>query len=126
MNVPQDMKAPRPAPFSLRLTPEEREQLERNSGSMPLASYIKSVVLSDHAPKYSARRKPPVMDQQLLAEILARLGQTRTANNLNQIAKGINQGTLIIDDDLSADLDQACVEVAWIRTKLIEALGLKL
>lgn len=125
MSIPQDIKAPRPAPFSLRLTEDERERLESQAGSMPLASYIKSVVFADDAPKYRKRRKPPAEDQQLLAEILARLGQMRTANNLNQIAKGINQGTLYVDDQLQADLDQACVEVAWIRTKLIEALGLK-
>lgn len=34
------------APFSLRLTPEERSQLESQAGAMPLASYIKSVVFA--------------------------------------------------------------------------------
>lgn len=124
MSSPQNTK-PRPAPFSLRLTKQERQQIELKSGAMPLASYIKSVVLSDDAPKYRKRRKPPVVDQQLLAGILARLGASRTANNLNQIAKGLNQGTLHIDEALEADLTSACAEVAWMRTKLIEALGLK-
>lgn len=50
----------RSAPFSLRLTPEERAQLEVKAGSMPLASYIKSVVLSYDAPQYRKTRKPPV------------------------------------------------------------------
>lgn len=64
----------RPAPFSIRFTENEREQLEAQAGSMPLASYIKSVVLADDAPKYRKRSKPPVAEQQLLAEVLARLG----------------------------------------------------
>lgn len=118
-------KAPRPAPFSLRLTPDEREQLEAKAGAMPLASYIKSVVLSDEAPKYRRRRKPPVAEQQLLAQVLARLGQTRTANNLNQIAKHLNQGTLAIDEELEADLNAAIAEVAWMRVTLMQALGMK-
>lgn len=105
-------KAPRPAPFSLRLTPDERQQLEAKAGAMPLASYIKSVVLSDEAPKYRRRRTPPVAEQQLLAQVLARLGQTRTANNLNQIAKHLNQGTLAIDEELEVDLNAAIAEVA--------------
>ncbi|MGH1466133.1 MAG: plasmid mobilization relaxosome protein MobC [Cognatishimia sp.] len=113
------------APFSVRLTPEERAQLENQAGSMPLASYIKSVVFAAEAPKYRKRRKPPVVEQQLLAEVLARLGQTRHANNLNQIAKHLNQGTLIVDPELEQDLKAAVVEVAYIRAMLIEALGVK-
>lgn len=115
----------RPAPFSLRLTPEERTQLEAKAGAMPLASYIKSVVLSDNAPQYRKSRKPPVEEQKLLAEVLARLGQTRQANNLNQIAKNLNQGTLIVGPELDEDLKRAVAEVAWMRMTLMQALGKK-
>ncbi|WP_260080625.1 MobC family plasmid mobilization relaxosome protein [Phaeobacter inhibens] len=125
MTLHTSQKPPRLAPFSLRLTPEERQQLETQAGGMPLASYIKSVVLADEAPKYRSRRKPPVAEQQLLAEVLARLAQTRHANNLNQIAKHLNQGTLVIDEELEADLKAAVAEVAWMRTKLMEALGVQ-
>lgn len=52
----------RPAPFSLRLTPKERSQLEAQAGGMPLASFIKSVVFADEAPKYRSRRQPPVAE----------------------------------------------------------------
>ena len=111
------------APFSLRLTPEERYQLESQAGAMPLSSYIKSVIFAAEAPKHRKRRKPPVAEQQLLAEVLARLGQTRQASNLNQIAKHLNQGTLILDPELEEDLKRAVAEVAWIRATLMEALG---
>ncbi|UWQ30981.1 MobC family plasmid mobilization relaxosome protein [Leisingera sp. M523] len=83
---------------------------------MPLASYIKSVVLADEAPKYRSRRKPAVAEQQLLAEVLARLGQTRHANNLNQIAKHLNLGTLVIDPELEDDLKRAVAAVEWALT----------
>ena len=125
MSQPQISTSKRKAPFSLRLTDDERQQLERQAGFMPLASYIKSVVLTDEAPKYRKKAKPPVAQQQLLAEVLARLGQTRTANNLNQIAKAINQGTLYVDDELEADLKAAIAEVAWMRATLMQALGIK-
>ncbi len=118
-------KAVRPAPFSLRLTPDERAQIEARAGSMPLGSYIKSVVLADQAPTYRKRSKPPVAEQQLLAELLARLGQTRHANNLNQIAKHLNQGTLVLDEALEADIQAALVEIAWMRVTLMQALGLR-
>lgn len=115
----------RPAPFSIRLSKEERNALEAKAGSMPLASYIKSVVLDEDAPSYRKRKKPPLAEQQLLAEVLARLGQTRTASNLNQIAKHLNQGTLIFDEELEADLKQAIAEIAWMRVTIMQALGLK-
>lgn len=125
MIQPEPQPAKRKPPFSMRLTDGERERLERQAGSMPLASYIKSVVFADEAPKYRRQKKPPVAEQQLLAEMLARLGQSRTANNLNQIAKHLNQGALVLDDELEADLKRVIAEVAWMRVTLMQALGIK-
>lgn len=119
----QPIPGKRTPPFSIRLTDDERERLQSQAGSMPLASYIKSVVFADAAPRYRKRRKGPTAEQKLLAEILARLGQTRTANNLNQIAKHLNQGTLVVDEELEADLKRAVAEVAWMRVQLMNALG---
>ena len=113
----------RPAPFSLRLTEEERAAIESKAGRMPLGAYIKAAVLDENAPRYRKRRAMPEADQRLLAEIRARLGASRTANNLNQIAKHLNQGTLAVDEDLAADLKRACAEVAWMRATLLRALG---
>ena len=67
----------------------------------------------------------PEADQRLLAEILARLGASRTANNLNQIAKAANRGDLLIDEHLESDLRQAITEVVWMRLQLMQALGLQ-
>ena len=121
MSVVQS-KTQRPAPLSLRLTDVERQQLTTQAGSMPLGAYIKSVVFADEAAKYRKTPKPPVAEQQLLAEVLARLGESRTASNLNQIAKHLNQGTLVVDDELEADLKKAFAEVAWLRTTILQAL----
>ena len=115
----------RTPPFSMRLSDEERAELEVKAGSIPLSSYVKSVVFADDAPRYRKQRRLPVADQRLLAEILARIGASRTASNLNQIAKHLNQGTLIVDEELEADLKRAVAEVAWMRVKLMEALGIQ-
>lgn len=123
MTPPQNnVKSKRPAPLSLRLSDDERQQLASQAGSMALGSYIKSVVFEDQALRYRKTRKPPVAEQQLLAEILARLGESRKANNLNQIAKHLNLGTLVVDEELEADLKQAIVDVAWMRTTLMQVL----
>lgn len=125
MTKAADHSGERPAPFSLRLTEEERREIEAKAGGMALGAYIKSVVLSDAGAMYRRKTKPPVAEQQLLAEVLARLGQTRTASNLNQIAKHLNQGTLVLDEELAADLHRAVAEVAWMRVTLMRALGIK-
>lgn len=108
----------RHAPLSLRLSDDERERLAKQAGGLALGAYIKSVVFDDEAPKYRKRKTTPSAEKQLSAEVLARLSETRTANNLNQIAKHLNQGTLVVDDELEAGLKQAVAEVAWMRTTL--------
>jgi len=118
-------KSPRVAPFSLRLTDEERQRLDAQAGSMPKGAYIKSVIFADDAPKYRKRRQAPSAEQQLLAEVLARLGQTKHANNLNQIAKHLNQGTLVLNEDLAADINAALADIVWMRAKLMAALGVQ-
>lgn len=125
MSKQREPRAKRKPPFSIRLTDAERAQLESQAGGMPLGSYIKSIVLADDAPRYRAKRKPPVEDQKLLAEILARLGASRSSSNLNQIAKALHLGTLSVDPNLEDNLNRACAEVAWIRRSLMQALGLK-
>ena len=115
----------RDAPFSLRLTFDERAKLEQQAGALPLASYIKACVFADEAEKYRHRRKPADVDQKLLAEALACLGSSRLANNLNQLAKAANSGALYCDDDTKADLRRACDDVRGMRLLLMEALGLK-
>lgn len=115
----------RAAPFSLRLTLNERAALERCAGNMPLASYIKSVLFAEDAPKYRARRKGPVENAKALAEVLACLGSTRIANNLNQLAHAANVGNLLFDDETKRDLDRACDDIRVMRLLLMTALGMK-
>ena len=115
----------RDPPFSLRLSFEERAKLEARAGALPLASYIKSVVLDEEAPTYRQRRKPADADQKLLAEVLACLGSTRLANNLNQLAKAANSGALFCDAETKSELNRACDDVRAMRLLLMEALGLK-
>ncbi len=116
----------RPAPFSLRLDAEERRKLERLAGNMPISSYIKSVLFPEDAAKHQRRRKPADADAKLLAEVLACLGASRISNNLNQLAKAANSGTLYFDYDTKQDIKRACDDVHVMRMLLMQALGLKI
>jgi hypothetical protein len=117
--------APRPAPFSLRLTDGERERLLRDAGNMPVASYIKSRVFADDAPTYSRRRKPPVLDAVLLAQVLACIGRSGIARSLHDLSAAANSGSLHLDIETRAALTRACHDIAIMRDLLMQSLGIK-
>jgi len=115
----------KPCPFSLRLTFEERARLEREAGGEPLGAYIRSKLFDGLPSPESSRSKRPVRDRQALANVLGELGKSRIANNLNQVAKALNTGTLAVTPETEAAIREACAGVVWLRRTLLEALGLK-
>lgn len=116
----------RPAPLSLRLTPEERLRLERDAAGQSLAAYIKRKLFDGAADApVRTRGKFPVKDHAALSAVLGKLGQSRMANNLNQIARAAHLRSLDLNPDLEAELREACANIAAIRSMLVEALGLE-
>ena len=112
-----------PSPFSLRLTFEERAQLERDAEGQPLGSYIRDCILDPKTARLHKRRGP-VKDRKALASVLAMLGQSRLANNLNQLAHAADTGSLAMTPNTEAALKGACRDIASIRHMLMVALGL--
>jgi len=116
----------KPPPFSLRLTFEERARLEELAGDEPLGSYIKRKVFNGKGAgtrRARSRMRRPVRDEQKLARVLAMLGQSRLANNLNQLAKAAHLGTLPVLPDTERDIRKACDDIALMRRELLRALG---
>lgn len=109
--------------FSIWLNSNERALLEDRAGNAPLGAYIKSKALDGG--QSSRKRRATVADEKALAKALSLLGQSRIANNLNQLAKAANIGTLPLTPDVADDLKEACHVVRETRALLIEALGLK-
>lgn len=112
-----------PAPFSLRLTAEERQFLEHQAGNMPLGAYIRSQLLKDGESPRRSRRRRPVKDDQALGHVLGELGKARIANNLNQLAKAANIGALPVTPDTEKAIQEACTAVQEMRVVLMMALG---
>ncbi len=115
-------KTPR---ITLRLTEDELVALKNLSNGMSLSAYIRKCLFGKSATPRKVRSRVPVKDQEALAQVLGLLGQTRIANNLNQIAYEANCGSLLIDEETENEIKLACAHIAWIRVKLIEALGIK-
>lgn len=117
-------RAKGPAPFSLRLSAAERARLDEMAGGQALGAYVRARLFGEGVrPRRSLRR--PGLDHQKLALVLAELGNSRLAANMNQIAKGLNMGSLQASPGLALDLEQACRDIRRMRDLLIAALGLR-
>ncbi|MDD9911220.1 MAG: hypothetical protein OXR62_16250 [Ahrensia sp.] len=110
---------------TLRLTDEEHAKLIKAAEGVSLSAYIRKKLFGKDVSLRKTRSRVPVRDQQALAQVLGKLGQSRMANNLNQIAYEANCGSLLMDEETEEEIKLACAHIAWIRVKLIEALGLK-
>lgn len=55
------------------------------------------------------------MDQQAIAQILGLLGQSRIANNLNQLAYHANVGALIMEEETTARISEAHAHIVFLR-----------
>ncbi|HEU0142202.1 MAG TPA: plasmid mobilization relaxosome protein MobC [Bryobacteraceae bacterium] len=115
--------------FPIRFSAEERARLSKEAGETPLATYIKFRLFNNLPPLETFRPSRLggrlATDTQLIAKLLAALGDARLANNLNQLAKAANMGTIDASPDTEKELLAACAEVHAMRRDLIAALGLK-
>lgn len=112
-----------PPPFSIRFTFEERARLDAERGRRALSAHIRECLFGDET---SPRRKSgnsPVKDGEVLGRLLGALGGSRLSNNLNQLAKAVNTGSLPVTPETEADIVAACEEVKALRADLLRALG---
>lgn len=112
----------REAPFSLRLSFEEKARLKKMAGDAPLGAYIKAV-LFDEARSGVRRSKAASRDDKAVGRALGQLGKSRLSQNLNQLAKGVNMGSLPVTSETEAELQSACRAVQDMRNALMAALN---
>jgi len=115
----------RPAPFSIRLSQEERARLAVEAAGAPLGAYIKTKLCGTMPLESNRRKVLTIKDREALAKALALLGRTHFSNNLNQIAHAVNMGILPVTPETEAELRAALSAVLEIRSLLMTALGHK-
>ncbi len=121
----------RPAPLSLRLTFAERALLEERAKPYSLSSYIKNELFGGEGPASApaltfgmgAASRRTGMDTRLLAQILAKLGDSQLGPSMAELAKAASTGSLYVSEAVEAQLNQACADLAEIRLLLLGALG---
>lgn len=109
--------------LSVRFTETERVLLRDKAGETPLGTFIRSAALGS-ALKVKTVRRAPLRDSEALGRVLALLGSSRLASNLNQIAKAVNFGSLPVTEETEADLRAACEAIRDMRRCLMLALGI--
>lgn len=113
------------SPYSIRFTQEERQQLERMAHGISLSEFIRSCLFKENVSIRRTKGRSPVKDEQALARLIGVLGQSRIPNNINQLAKAANTGSLPVNPDTEKRLNEAYNIILWMRRQLIQALGLK-
>jgi hypothetical protein len=113
----------KPSPFSVRLSESERARLILEAAGIPLGTYIKVKALG--APLPARRSGLGIEDRTSLAKVLALLGTSHLASNLNQLAKAVNSGSLPLTPETEAELLATMQAVREMRALLMRALGLK-
>jgi len=111
--------------ITLRLSVDDHSRLQELADGMALSTYIRAKALGESLPRRKLRSSASVADKQALAQILALLGQSRIANNLNQLAYHANVGALPVDDATCGQISDAYEHVLFLRKTLVNALGLK-
>lgn len=114
----------RPAPYSIRFSDEEREQLNADADGVPFGTYIKERVFENKTGAKNSSRSI-VKDYELLAQVLAALGQSDVFANLDSIARQIEAGNLTLSPEAEYEIGLTCACVLQMRDDLVYALGLR-
>ena len=95
---------------------------------MPIGAYIRAQLFDRTADKPAPPRRTrgrfPVRDHRALAQVLAQLGGSRLASNLNQLARAANSGAFPVTPDTEAALNAAARDIAAMKRMLMAALGI--
>ncbi len=109
--------------MTIRLTEDERVRLEELAAGMTLSAYIRACLFAEETKRRKRRSNTVVADKKAVAEALALLGQSRIANNLNQLAYQANIGALVMEDRERAKIEEAYSHILALRGLLVAALG---
>jgi len=126
--MPKIAKPKRPVPLSIRLTPEERAQLDKDAADMSCGAYIRARLFdgTKSGPKIKRRTRGlhPIKDRKALAQLLGLLGKSELSTHLGELAEAARSGSLVMSPQAEKTLTKACKQIEDMRTDLIRALGL--
>lgn len=126
MSPRKSSSRPVTTPFTIRLTDEERRELQRRAGELAIGTFIKLSVFADGDKRKRRGQRVPVKDHVMLAQLLACLGSSRIAESLETLAKAADTGTLAWDSKAPEAIRKACQDIVAIRLMLMKSLGFQI
>ena len=125
LKPPLSAKKHVPATLTIRLRPDQRDQLINAAGEQRLGPYVRSQLFDDDGLLRQNRRTRQLSDAESIGKALILLGQSELTDNLSELASLARNGALDVSPEACAELSGACAHVAEIRDLLIRALGLR-
>ncbi len=115
----------RMAPLSVRLSKDQREQLERDAARMSLNAYVLGKLFDGSKSKRKRHSRQPTKRDKAIASALRRLAHSGIATYLMSQIVAREEGRLMLCPDEEMQLREAYAECFRIRRDLVEALGLE-
>lgn len=108
--------------ITIRLSETEFDRLKEESdrAGLSLSSYVRLALLQA---KPARRARRPPFEKALLSRILGELG--KIGSNINQIARGLNSGTLRMGLTFEDDVQRALGGLIEMRSAVLRGLGRK-
>lgn len=129
--TPRSPQKPKPMrervpPVSIRVTAEERAQLQKAADGQSMNGYLRSRIFGPAAsPEPRMRGKAPVKDYEALARVLAALGRSGIPDALSRLTAMQERRRMGSQGAADIALERACADIAIMRAELIRALGLQ-
>jgi len=107
--------------LTIRLTPEERAQLEAKAGDRALSAFMRDLALERAARRKTAQHQPGDVTT-ALAQVLALLGRSGAVAGISALGTAAQNGVLEHDESTLARLDTGLDDLATIKHLLMKAL----
>lgn len=115
----------KPLYVTVRVTPEEKEQLRHDAGNLSISAHVRDRLFGKDAKPRKARGRHVVKDKQSLALILRTLGGAPFSNRMHRLILAHEENRLGSDTELAGELREMAWDIATMRNALVKALGLK-
>jgi len=81
--------------------------------------------LKEASKRKALPKKAPIKDHIVVAQILAKLGQSKLFSCLNGLDQAAKLGIVDLDEETQTSVRQACADIAHLKSLLIKALGVQ-
>ena len=102
----------------MRVTVSEHSALQKRANGLSLSAYIRACLFPEI-------RTSSQDDKKLLAQIMAKLGQSNIVNHLHELTNLARSGSLPLTPETTSKLEQACQDIVEIKSRLMNALRIK-